>query len=266
MKQAGVAPAGSSDRRNRTCLVQPRTERELFLRLRGGDRQARNRLIELHLPLSRMLAARYRSGPERDDDLAQVAALGLVKAVDRFDLEHGSPFRSFAVPTILGELKRHLRDAGWASRVPRGLQDRALSVLRWVEELTAELHRSPSIGELAAVTRLTEEEVVGAIQAGTALSAVSLYGRSPHQDADEAVAPIDTLGSDESSYELVEYRDAIARSLNGLPEREREIVRLRFEAGLTQSEIGARVGISQMHVSRLLRRAIADMRTLTDAA
>lgn len=233
-------------------------ETELFTRDRAGDPAAREELVRRFLPLARSLARRFRRGPEPLDDLEQVASFALVKAVGRFDPSRGVAFASFAVPTIVGELKRHLRDTSWAAYVPQRMRDRVLDVDRVTESLRLELGRSPTVGEVARETGIEPEQLTEALRAATAFDAVSLEADGATEGSGAALA--DTLGSEEERYDLVEYAVTITPALRALPARQRAILRLRFEDDLTQSEIAARLGISQMHVSRLLRQALGRLR------
>ncbi len=241
---------------------------ELFAELTGDTTDDRRRtacreaLVHLHLPLVDHCARRFRNRGEPFDDLLQVASLGLVKAIDRFDPARGTAFSTYAVPTILGELKRYFRDTGWAVHVPRGLQERTVKVDTAVQDLHHRLGRSPSPKELAQALELTEEEVLEAMEAASAYDATSLEQERWSDDA-HASRVLDTLETDEQSYELVEDAAAIAPSLKSLPKRERLILHLRFVEDLSQAEIGERIGISQMHVSRLIRRSLARLRDAT---
>ncbi|HEY1594649.1 MAG TPA: SigB/SigF/SigG family RNA polymerase sigma factor [Thermoleophilaceae bacterium] len=228
---------------------------------RDGDHRARNALIERFLPLARQLARRYERQDEPLDDLLQVASMGLVKAIDRFDPTRGVAFSSFAVPTILGELKRYFRDVGWAVHVPRGMQERALEVNRAVTALSRTLGRSPTPAELADFMELTPEEVLEAMEAATAYDSVSLETPRPAGVEEEAVEFLERLGDEDPGYELAEYAATVAPELRALPERDRLVLHLRFVEDLTQSEIAERIGVSQMHVSRLIRRALEKVRT-----
>jgi RNA polymerase sigma-B factor len=240
-------------------------ERELFERFqRDGDLAARTELVERFLPLARKLARRYERASEPLDDLIQVASLGLVKAIDRFDTERGDAFSSYAVPTILGELKRHFRDAGWAVHVPRGLQERVLAVNAAVERLSRDLGRSPSPQQVAIKLNMPVEQVLEALEAGAAYDAVSLDGPR-RSDEDESGTIADGLGHTDERFELIENRTTIGRGFKSLPLRERQILYLRFAEGLTQAEIGERMEMSQMHVSRLIRRAIERLRLVASA-
>ncbi len=232
------------------------TERQLLIRYhRKGDLAAREELAERFLPLARDLALRYTYTDEPFDDLLQVASLGLIKAIDRFDPEHGSKFTSYAAPTILGELKRHFRDKGWALHVPRDLQERTLAVNRATESLSKQLGRSPKVREVAAELGCSIEKVLEAQEAAASYEAASLDAPTSRDD-DEAASLVDLMGDVDSSYDLVESRDAIASTWKALPEVERQVLELRFMRDLTQREIGQQIGYSQMHVSRLLRRAL----------
>jgi len=199
------------------------------------------------------------------DDLTQVACLGLMKAIDRFDPGRGTRFMSYAVPTMVGELKRHFRDKGWALHVPRELQERVLRVNRTSEVLSRRLGRSPTTAEIAHSIGLSPEGVLEALEAGTAYDTASLDSPLSVTE-DEGGTLMDTLGAEERGYDFVDLSVAVAPTMNALPEREREILRLRFVDDLTQREIGERVGVSQMHVSRLLRRALDKVHAAVEAA
>jgi RNA polymerase sigma-B factor len=238
-------------------------ESSLFKRCRNGDGVARDEIVSRYLPLSHRLARRYWYGRESLDDLFQVAGVGLVKAVDRFDPDRGMPFSAYAVPTILGELKRHFRDTRWALHVPQRVQTRALQVDRAAEDLRRGLGRSPSAGELAEAIGVDIREVVEAVEAATAADTVSFEAPRGGDDASDTVG--DALGREDERYELIEYEASIAPVLRALPARERAILHLRFVEDLTQFEIGRVMGISQMHVSRLLRRALTRLRAVANA-
>ena len=210
------------------------------------------------MPLARSLARRYHRGEEPLDDLEQVAALGLLKAIDGFDPDRGSAFASFAVPTIVGELRRHFRDKGWAIRVPRDLQELALAVQRKADAMNTELGRPPTPKELAVKLGREVEEVLEAREALRAMRPASL-DRPAAAGEDEDDMPMARIGGLDPGYERTEEAVTIGAMVRDLPERERTILALRFGADLTQSEIGDRLGISQMHVSRLLRRTIEDL-------
>ena len=237
-----------------------REERVLFTRLaQRQDAALRDQLVERYLPLARQLARRYQRPDEPLDDLMQVDALGLVKAIDRFDVSREIAFSSYAVPTILGEIKRHFRDRTWAVRVPRDLQELALKVDRIVAELTRELHRQPSVGEIAARADASEEQVLEALEAGAAHHSTSLDApRGSEAEGGETLG--DALGDDEGGFEVAEQRATLDRLLRTITPREREVLRLRFEEDLTQAEIGEIVGVSQMQVSRIIRQAVTRLR------
>jgi RNA polymerase sigma-B factor len=233
-------------------------ESRLFARYQQcGDREAYEALVRDHLPLARQLARRYSFGREPLDDLVQVATLGLLKAIDRFDHSRLTAFSSFAVPTILGELKRHFRDHGWWVRVPRDLQELAIRVERVADELGPALRRAPTPDEVAQHLGVSVEAVLEARVAASAYRAVPLDGPA---DAPGDVPPFDTVGCEDPGYELVVDALTVEYLMSALSSREREILRLRFIEDLTQSEIGGRMGISQMQVSRLIRNAVARLR------
>jgi RNA polymerase sigma-B factor len=229
-----------------------------------GDRGARDALIEQFLPLARSLARRYHRSSEPFEDLLQVASLGLVKAVDRFDARRGHAFASFAVPTILGELKRYFRDCGWSVHVPRGPQERALKVEDAQQRLTGKLGRAPTVYEIAEFLEMSTEEVLEAIDAAGAYESLSLDAPRPTADGDSGTYG-EALGSEDDRYELVDADVSIAAAIRYLPARERHVLHLRFVEDMTQTQIAAQIGVSQMQVSRLLRRAIAQLRELTAA-
>jgi RNA polymerase sigma-B factor len=246
-------------RRDRAAAQEE--ERQLLIRYhRDGDLAAREELVERFIPLARDLASRYTYTDQPFDDLLQVASLGLIKAIDRFDPERGSKFTSYAAPTILGELKRHFRDKGWALHVPRDLQERTLAVGRETEALSKRLGRSPKPREVAQELGCPVEDVLEAQHAATTYEAASLDAPATRED-DESASIVDLIGAEDIAYELVEDRDAIARTWHALPELERTALELRFVHDLTQSEVGDRIGYSQMHVSRLLRRALTRLET-----
>ena len=210
------------------------------------------------LPLARQLARRYQRGSEPLDDLIQVASLGLLKAIDRFEPDRPTAFSSFAVPTILGELKRHFRDRGWSVRVPRDLQEMAVRVERVTEDLARELGRAPSPAEIAEHIGATTEQVMEAREAAGAYRAVSLD--RPRDDDEDGDGIADSMGIEDPGFGWAEDAATVERMLAVLTDREREVLRLRFVEDLTQSEIGARVGVSQMHVSRLIRQSVEKLR------
>lgn len=238
-------------------------EQQLFARHQQGDMLAREELVKRFMPLARSLARRYDRSSEPFEDLLQVASLGLLKALDRFDPSLGHPFASFAVPTILGEMRRHFRDAGWSVHVPRGSQERALKVRDAQERLANLRGRAPTVHELAEYLELDQEEVIDALQAIQAYESLSLDAPRPGA-TDEATSYGDAMGEEDARYELVELDATVSAVLGRIPQRERQILRMRFVDDLTQTEIAARVGISQMQVSRLLRRSLDQLRALTD--
>ena len=214
--------------------------------------------VEAFMPLARSLARRYHRGEEPLEDLEQVAALGLLKAIKGFDPDRGHAFASFAVPTIVGELRRHFRDKGWAVRVPRDLQELALAVQRKADEMSTEIGRPPTAEELAAKLGRDVEDVLEGREALRAMRPASLDRPSAAGD-DEDELPMARIGALDPGYERTEEAVTIGSLVRDLPERERKILALRFGGDLTQSEIGERLGISQMHVSRLLRRTIEEL-------
>jgi RNA polymerase sigma-B factor len=238
-------------------------EQKLFLSYQQhGDRHAQQALVEQYLPLARQLARRYERGREPLEDLVQVASVGLLKAIDRFDSTRATAFSSFAVPTIVGELKRHFRDKGWWLRVPRGLQDLAMRVERVAEELQSALRRPPTPDEIALQLGVSTEEVLEAREAGGAHRAVSLDAPRADAEADDPVA--ETLGFEDPGFDLAEDSITLEYLMSALTDRERQILRLRFAEDLTQSEIGACIGVSQMQVSRLIRHAVARLRAAAE--
>src|SRR5579884_3243567 len=225
-----------------------------------GDLQAREQLIEQYMSLVRSLARRYSYRGEGLDDLVQIGSIGLIKAIDRFDLSRGVELTTYATPNIIGEIKRHFRDRGWAVRVPRGLQELNVQLSKLIEQLTVQLARSPTIPELAKAAGVEEEEVLEALESGRAYSSLSLSQGSSGSDDGEELDPLESLGEIEHQYEVSEDRAVLAPGFKALDDRERQILHLRFFEGLTQSQIAQQVGISQMHVSRLIRRALEKIR------
>jgi RNA polymerase sigma-B factor len=219
----------------------------------------RDALVESHLPLVEYLARRFAGRGEPLDDLVQVATIGLIKAVDRFDPDRGVEFSTYATPTIAGEIKRHFRDKGWAVRVPRRLQELKLALTRATADLTQELNRAPTVAELAKHLKLSEEEILEGLESAHAYSTVSLD--APDSDDDDGPAVADSLGMVDDALEGVEYRESLKPLLEKLPAREKKILMLRFFGNMTQSQIAGELGISQMHVSRLLARTLAQLRT-----
>lgn len=243
---------------NRTLF----TSEELFERWRHGDRQARDELVGRFLPLARKLARRYVQSSEPYEDLVQVASLGLVKAVERFDPGRGFAFSSFAVPTIVGELKRYFRDTAWALHVDRGAQERARKITDAQQKLSSRTGRAPTVDELAQYLEISQEEVLDGLQTAEAYAAVSLDAPVIAED-DEDSSRLDSLGTEDRHLQLADDAATIFSASRHLPPRERRILYLRFGEDLTQSEIAERVEISQMQVSRLLRRSLQRLRELT---
>ncbi|MBB5117052.1 RNA polymerase sigma factor [Streptomyces eurocidicus] len=237
--------------------------RALFIELRtlpdGSPERAelRNHLVRMHLPLVEHLARRFRNRGEPLDDLTQVATIGLIKSVDRFDPDRGVEFSTYATPTVVGEIKRHFRDKGWAVRVPRRLQELRLALTTATAELSQRHGRAPTVHELAEQLGISEEEVLEGLESANAYSTLSLD--VPDTD-DESPAVADTLGAEDEALEGVEYRESLKPLLEDLPPREKKILLLRFFGNMTQSQIAQEVGISQMHVSRLLARTLAQLR------
>jgi RNA polymerase sigma-B factor len=226
----------------------------------GADR---DELVRRFRPLARRLALRYARGSEPLDDLEQVACLGLIKAIDRYDPGRGFAFTSFAVPTILGELKRSFRDTAWSAHVPRSLQERVAMLRKATDRLSALDGRSPSVAALAETMRCSETEVLEAMDAASSLSPVSLDGpRAGAEDEDGTV--VDRLGDHDAGYALVDDRAAIETALPALTDVQRAVLRLRFEGDLKQSEIGERIGVSQMQVSRILRSGLERLHTVAN--
>lgn len=235
----------------------------LFVKLAGLPEgsperaELRNALVRMHLPLVEHLARRFRNRGEPLDDLTQVATIGLIKSVDRFDPERGVEFSTYATPTVVGEIKRHFRDKGWAVRVPRRLQELRLALTSATGELSQRHGRAPTVHELAEHLGISEEEVLEGLESANAYSTLSLD--VPDTD-DESPAVADTLGAEDDALEGVEYRESLKPLLEQLPSREKKILLLRFFGNMTQSQIAQEVGISQMHVSRLLARTLAQLR------
>jgi RNA polymerase sigma-B factor len=243
----------------------PRIDDKILLRRyhEQGDLQAREQLIEQYLSLVRSLARRYSYRGEQLDDLVQIGAIGLIKAIDRFDIDRGVELTTYATPNIIGEIKRHFRDKGWSVRVPRGLQELNVQLSRLVEQLTVQLGRSPTIPELAQAAGAQEEEVLEALESGRAYSSLSLS--SGGGDGEDDLDPLESIGTEEHQYWVSEDRAVLAPGFRALDDRERKILQLRFFEGLTQSQIAQQVGISQMHVSRLIRRSLEKIRAAIEA-
>ena len=224
-----------------------------------GDLAAREQLIEQYLSLVRSLARRYSYRGEQLEDLVQIGCIGLIKAIDRFDVNRGVELTTYATPNIIGEIKRHFRDKGWAVRVPRGLQELNVQLSKLVEDLTVEYSRSPTVPELAKAAGVEEELVLEALESGRAYTSLSLSSGGG-SDEDGEIDPLESLGTEEHQYLVSEDRAVLAPGFRALDPRERTILHLRFFTGLTQSQIAQQVGISQMHVSRLIRRALEKIR------
>ena len=238
--------------------------RDLFVAYKGAsgpDERARYReqLVDQYIGLVEFLARRFRNRGEPIEDLVQVGTIGLLKAIDRFDLEREVEFSTYATPTVVGELKRHFRDKGWAVRVPRRLQELHLELSKVVSRLGQELGRSPTVPEIAQAAGTTEEAVLEGLEIAQAYNFTSLDAPIDSQDAG-STSYAEQLGAEDHHLETLEYRASLAPEMAKLPEREQRILYLRFFKGMTQSEIAERLGISQMHVSRLLNRTLAKLR------
>jgi RNA polymerase sigma-B factor len=243
-------------------LLSRLSDNELVARHRQGDRAALDELIERFRPLASGLARRYSYTSESADDLDQVASIGLVAAIRRYDPERGKSLRAFAVPTILGELRRHFRDTGWSVHMPRPLQERARDVREATLKLSAQLQRSPTTREVAQHLGVSPEDVIESLAVRRAYSPESLDA-PPKPAEDGTTKSWDSVhGFEDDGYARVEAGVTVERAIRALPEREREILRLRFAAELSQAEIGDALGISQMHVSRLLRRGLDRVETI----
>ena len=236
----------------------------LFTELASADpgqrrhTEVRDELVRLHLPLVEHLTRRFLNRGEPYDDLVQVGTIGLIKAIDRFDLDRAVEFSTYATPTIVGEIKRHFRDKGWAIRVPRRLQELRISISSTSAELTQSLGRSPTISEIAGQLGVTQEEVLEGLESSNAYSTLSLDATDPTEDS--ALSMLDSLGEDDEALESVENRESIKPLLERLHPREKHILALRFFKGMTQSQIAAEIGVSQMHVSRLLNKTLQHLR------
>ena len=243
-------------------LVGGRSEKEMFARAHAGDARARDALVDRFMPMARSVARSFFKGGAEQEDILQVAALALVKAIDRYDPSYGTAFSSFAIPTISGELKRFFRDASWGMRVPRALQELSLSVEAAIAEIEPSLGRPPTTWEVAAYLRVPSETVVEALEvAGT--RAIAAYDELGVDDAD--VPRTQSLGAEDPGYALVDDLATIGPAFATLPAREREILRLRFGGEMSQTEIAKRLGVSQMQISRLIRKALDAMAEVTNA-
>jgi RNA polymerase sigma-B factor len=236
------------------------SDEELLRRYnRRREPTVREELVRRYMPFARSMALRYRGGSEPTEDLIQVASLGLVNAINRFDPERGIPFVAFAAPTVLGELRRHFRDRVWNLRLPRGLQERVSKVEEAITKLTSELERSPTVREIAAELDISEDEVLEAFAAGDARRTMSMDQPVGGPDVEEMTIG-DRIGTEEEGFEGVEHRATIASGIPTLSERERLVLRYRFVDDMTQSQIAEKIGHSQMHVSRILRGALERLR------
>jgi RNA polymerase sigma-B factor len=255
-----ASPAGLAAKAPSQLKSAASEDRRLLLRYREGDSRARDELVERYIPLARQIARRYQGRREPLDDLVQVASVGLVKAIDRFDPARTTAFSSYAVPTMVGELKRYFRDFGWAVHVPRGMQERTAAVHSTVAWLSRELGRSPSPSEVGEALAIDQEQVLEALEATLAYDALSLDAPRPGGEDSEGSGLVDTLGEEDERFELIDLGVTIAPTVRELPERERRILHMRFVGDMTQSEIADQFGLSQMHVSRLIRRSLAQLR------
>jgi RNA polymerase sigma-B factor len=249
--------------RKQTLVTPACDDGELFERHRTGDPGAREELARRHMRLARRLAGRYANTGVPMEDLVQVASIGLLRAIDRFEPEIGTSFSSYAVPTILGELRRYFRDTAWAVHVPRGLQELTLAVRRAEQELDVKLGRSPSPSELAAHIGESVEQVLEARQAAAAARTLSLDAPGDDSEEHNQLSVMGRLGEEDQGYSLAEGRAAVSGALASLPARKRALLHMRFSLDMTQSEIADRIGVSQMQVSRLLRRTLHDLHELT---
>jgi RNA polymerase sigma-B factor len=239
-------------------VTPPESDQQLLRRYHEeGDRSAREALVQRHLPLVRALARRYAGRGEPLEDIEQVGAIGLLKAIDRYELSREVALTTYATPNVVGEIKRHFRDRGWAIRIPRGLQELNSRMSGAIERLTSGLGRSPTIAELGRELGATPEQVLEALEAGSAYAPMSL---SPNPSTEGELDPLEALGSEDVAFERSEDRATLEPALRGLPQREREILHKRFAEGLTQTQIAEQIGISQMHVSRLIRKSLGRVR------
>jgi RNA polymerase sigma-B factor len=260
-----VATAPRRRRLRVDCL--PGDEASLFRRWKvGGDRLARESLIREYTPLSRSLARRYGRSSEPFDDLFQVAQLGLLKAIDRYDPDRGFPFKAFAVPTILGEMRRYFRDSGWSVHVPRGAQERALQVREAQQQLSEDCGHAPSVSQLSQYLEIGTDEVLDGLRALAGYGTLSLDAPRRGGEEDESGSYAESVGEEDRRFELIELGLSVGSALEQITPREREILHLRFVEDLTQTQIAQRIGVSQMQVSRLLRRCLDQLRELTETS
>jgi RNA polymerase sigma-B factor len=259
-----VATAPRKRRSPADCM--PSDEASLFRRWKtDGDRLAREALIREYTPLSRSLARRYGRSSEPFDDLFQVAQLGLLKAIDRYDPDRGFPFKAFAVPTVLGEMRRYFRDSGWSVHVPRGAQERALQVREAQQQLSEDCGHAPSVSQLSQYLEIDAEEVLDGLRALAGYGTLSLDAPRRGGEEDEGGSYAESVGEEDRRFELIELGLSVGSALEQITPREREILHLRFVEDLTQTQIAERIGVSQMQVSRLLRRCLDRLRELTEA-
>ncbi|GAA1930988.1 hypothetical protein GCM10009737_36220 [Nocardioides lentus] len=259
-------PGGAATEPSRSVVALRARSAELFAEIADPEASearraaARGALVELHLPLVEHCARRFRNRGEPFEDLVQVGTIGLIKSVDRFDTDRGVEFSTYATPTVIGEIKRHFRDKGWAVRVPRRLQELRMRISSTTAELTQSLGRSPTASELAEAIGCSVEEVVEGLESSQAYATLSLDASDSSEDGG-AASMLDTLGEEDAGIENVEVRESIKPLLDALGEREKKILLLRFFKNMTQSQIAAEIGVSQMHVSRLLSRTLEQLRT-----
>lgn len=234
--------------------------RELFVRYRAdGDEAARDELVEMYLNLVKYLASRFRNRGEPIDDLIQVGTIGLIKAIDRFDVERAVEFTTYATPTIVGELKRYFRDKGWAIKVPRRLQELSFKVNQAIDALTQRCQRTPTVPEIAAYLEVTPDDVLEALETSEAYNFVSLE-TDRNSDGSDSFSILEYIGKDDQLMAVVDDRTTLSAALKELTPMEQQVLYLRFFQGMTQTEIARHLGISQMQVSRLLRRTLRVMR------
>lgn len=242
-------------------LKRRKQTKELFQILREtGDQKVRDELISLNIHLVEYLARKFANRGEPLEDLLQVGYIGLIKAIDRFDLDRGVEFSTYATPTIVGELKRYFRDKGWAIRIPRRLQMRDAELNQAIDHLTQELHHSPTLKEVAHYLDISLEEVVEILESSYAANYLSLDNIYLNDQEDRGFCLLDYLGDEDDDFSLAEDRDTLAKMISRLTDREQKVIYMRFFRGMTQIEIARELGISQMHVSRLLRKILEKLR------
>jgi RNA polymerase sigma-B factor len=260
LTEQGTAPRIAARPARRVARGSQLDERALFARWRAGDEVAREALVRHYTPLARGLARRYRNTSEPFEDLFQVAQLGLLKALNRYDAERGFPFQAFAVPTILGELRRYFRNCSWAVHVPRGAQERALSLRDAQHHLSERSGHAPTVSELAEYLELSTEDVIDGLQALQGYGTMSLDAPRGDEPGGDQETFVDTLGEDDRHYELVELGLSAASAMEQIAPEQRKILHMRFTEELSQTQIAARIGVSQMQVSRLLKRCLEELR------